>query len=294
MTRRGACLRGAANPEKAVLRYLLLLIATTVSLLVPGAGMTADPRFPDWPCAQIKVPEISVAAVWSGPSIDDVGTAWESDPAPRNLVARLAARRTPLDAAEAAISEFISGDAADRQEKGKLLFAGLFTILNQERSQVMNGLERFSRQQAAFANRIRVEISELRELQATPSGGSSMSWPTASTGIHAFSRSGARPSATPARCPCSSNNACLRWPERSSKRSSEAHSPECVAGLASSKGSPASCQPSVPSGYQMTPVYPHMIARFAAFHDIQQSRWQYITRDFARSPPAIRSKPIFR
>jgi hypothetical protein len=116
------------------------------------------------------VPEISVAAVWSGPSIDDVGTAWESDPALRNLVARLAARRTPLDAAEAAISEFISGDAADRQEKGKLLFAGLFTILNQERSQVMNALERFSRQQAAFANRIRVEISELRELQDTPGG----------------------------------------------------------------------------------------------------------------------------
>ena len=169
MTRRGACLRGAANPE-AVLRYLLLLIAATVSLLVPGAGMTADPSFPDWPCAQIKVPEISVAAVWSGPSIDDVGTAWESNPALRNLVARLAARRTPLDAAEAAISEFISGDADDRQEKGKLLFAGLFVILNQERSQVMNGLERFSRQQAAFANRIRVEISELREFQDIPGG----------------------------------------------------------------------------------------------------------------------------
>src|SRR3984893_19079820 len=95
--------------------------------------MTADPRFPDWPCTQIKVPEISVAAVWSDPSIDDVGTAWESDPALRNLVARLAARRTPLDAAEAAISEFISGDAADRPGKGKLLFAASFTPLNQVR-----------------------------------------------------------------------------------------------------------------------------------------------------------------
>jgi hypothetical protein len=160
-------LRGAANPE-AVLRDLLLLIAATASLLVSGAGIAADPHFSDWPCAQIKVPEISVAAVWSGPSINDVGTAWESDPALRNLVARLAARRTPLDAAESAISEFISGDAANRQEKGKLLFVGLFTILNQERSQVMNGLERFARQQAAFANKIRVEISELRELQDTP------------------------------------------------------------------------------------------------------------------------------
>jgi hypothetical protein len=84
------------------------------------------------------------------------------------LVGRLAARRTPLDVAETAISDFISGDATDRQEKGKLLFAGLFTTLNEERSQVMNGLERFSRQQATFASRIRVEISQLRELQDAP------------------------------------------------------------------------------------------------------------------------------
>ena len=130
--------------------------------------MAADPRFPDWPCAQIKVPEISVAAVWSGPSIDDVGTAWETDPTITNLVAQVAARRTPLDEAEAAISDFIAGDAGDRRQKAKLLFAGLLATLNQERSQVMNGLERFSRQQAAFADRIRLEIAELRELQDAP------------------------------------------------------------------------------------------------------------------------------
>jgi hypothetical protein len=44
----------------------------------------------------------------------------------------------------------------------------LLATLNQERSQVMNGLERFSRQQAAFADRIRLEIAELRELQDAP------------------------------------------------------------------------------------------------------------------------------
>lgn len=167
MTRRGDCLPGAANPEAAV-RYLLLLAPAIVWLAVHNAAMAADPRFPDWPCVQIKVPEISVAAVWSGPSIDDIGDTWETDPAIRNLVARLAARRTPLDAAETAIAKFITGDPADRQQQAKLLFAGLFAILNQERSQVMNGLERFSRQQAAFANRIRLEITELRELQDAP------------------------------------------------------------------------------------------------------------------------------
>jgi hypothetical protein len=149
-------------------RYSLLFIAVTIELALRSTAIAADPRFANWPCIQIKVPEISVAAVWSGPSIDDVGNAWEEDPTIRDLVARLAARRTPLDDVQGAISEFITGNAAERRQKAKLIFAGLFATLNQERSQVMNGLERFSRQQTAFADRIRLEIAELRELQDAP------------------------------------------------------------------------------------------------------------------------------
>jgi hypothetical protein len=167
MIRRGDCLRVAATPE-AVVRYSLLFIAVTIELALRSTAIAGDPRFANWPCIQIKVPEISVAAVWSGPSIDDVGNAWEEDPTIRDLVARLAARRTPLDDAQGAISEFITGNAAERRQKAKLIFAGLFATLNQERSQMMNGLERFSRQQTAFADRIRLEIAELRELQDAP------------------------------------------------------------------------------------------------------------------------------
>src|SRR5262249_11524598 len=142
-------------------------LATTVAveLALRGTSLAADPRFPDWPCAQIKVPEISIAAVWSGPSIDDVGNAWEEDAVIRDLVARLAARRTPLNEAQNAISNFITGNAAERGQKAKLIFGGLLATLNAERGQVMNGIERFSRQQTAFADRIRREIAELRELQ---------------------------------------------------------------------------------------------------------------------------------
>jgi hypothetical protein len=167
MIRRGDCLRVAATPE-AVVRYSLLVIAMTIELVLRSAAIAADPRFADWPCIQIKVPEISVAAVWSGPSIDDVGHAWEDDPATKDLVPRLAARRIPLDDAQRAISDFITGSVSERQQKAKLIFAGLFATLNQERSQVMNGIERFSRQQAAFADRIRLDIAELRELQDAP------------------------------------------------------------------------------------------------------------------------------
>ena len=149
------------------MRYCSLAIAAIIWLAVRHTAIAADPRFPDWPCAQIKVPEISVAAVWSGPSIDDVGTAWETDPTITNLVARVAARRTPLDEAEAAISNSLRAMLATGGKR-QAAFAGLLATLNQERSQVMNGLERFSRQQAAFADRIRLEIAELRELQDAP------------------------------------------------------------------------------------------------------------------------------
>src|SRR5262245_50768271 len=109
-------------------------MAVAIELGLRGTSLAADPRFPDWPCNQIKVPEISVAAVWAGPSIDDVGNAWEEDATIRDLVARLAARRTPLDDAQKAIADVITGSEAERQKKAKLIFAGLFKTLNDERS----------------------------------------------------------------------------------------------------------------------------------------------------------------
>jgi septal ring factor EnvC (AmiA/AmiB activator) len=147
------------------MRYWCLIMAVAAELSSRGAVLAADPRFPDWPCNQIKVPEISIAAVWTGPPIDDVESTWQADPAVVDLVARLAARRTPLEEAEKAISEFIRGDAAEREQKAKLIFAGLLQSLNQERSRVMNGIERFSRLQKGFADKIRSENRELRDLQ---------------------------------------------------------------------------------------------------------------------------------
>jgi hypothetical protein len=143
-------------------------IALASELVLRGMALAADPRFPDWPCSQVKVPEISVAAVWAGPAIDDVGNAWEEDAAIRDLVARLAARRTPLEDAQKAISDVITGTASERQKKAKLLFAGLFKTLNHERNDVMHGLERYFRKQREFSNQIRSTILQLRELQDGP------------------------------------------------------------------------------------------------------------------------------
>ena len=128
------------------------------ALLVVAASteccLAADSRYPDWPCAQAKVPEISLAAVWAGPPLDDVADKWKDDAKVSALVSRLAARRTPLDEAQKAITEFLAGSSTEKTEIGKLLFAGLFDTLNAQRSSVMSGLERVTRKQRELGNQL--------------------------------------------------------------------------------------------------------------------------------------------
>lgn len=142
------------------------------ALIIALSGTTAraaDPRYPDWPCTQAKVPEISLAAVWAGPPLDDAQNKWKDDARVSALVAKLAARKTPLDEAEKSVKEFLAGSAADKTMNAKLLFAGLFDTLNAQRSQVMNGLERVSRRQREAADKIREDTLQLHTLQgATP------------------------------------------------------------------------------------------------------------------------------
>jgi hypothetical protein len=143
---------------------------TMVCLLLAVVGspelcFAADPRYPDWPCAQAKVPDVSLAAVWAGPPLDDVADKWKNDAKVSALLPRLAARRTPLDEAQKAITEFLAGSTAEKIEMGKLLFAGLFDTLNAQRSSVMSGLERVTRKQREAADKIRTDTLALQALQ---------------------------------------------------------------------------------------------------------------------------------
>ncbi|MHC2629033.1 hypothetical protein ACVME5_001687 [Bradyrhizobium liaoningense] len=141
------------------------LLAALVIALSGTTARAADPRYPDWPCTQAKVPEISLAAVWAGPPLDDVQNKWKDDARVSALVAKLAARKTPLDEAEKSVKEFLAASGSDKTANAKLLFAGLFDTLNAQRSQVMNGLERVSRKQREAADKIREETLQLHTLQ---------------------------------------------------------------------------------------------------------------------------------
>ena len=155
-------------------RTTLRIVFGALVLLAPSApALAADPRYPDWPCSQAKVPEISLPAVWAGPPLDDVQNKWKDDSKVAALVTRTAARRLPLDEAEKEITEFLASIGNDKSNDkvtaGKLLFAGLFDTLNAERSTVMNGLERVMRKQREAADRIRADTVSLQTLQSEAS-----------------------------------------------------------------------------------------------------------------------------
>lgn len=146
------------------MRFPIAIPALLAVFATSGFCHAADPRYPDWPCPQAKVPEISLAAVWAGPPLDDVANKWKNDAKVSALVARLAARRTPLEEAQKEITEYLNS-SSDKTQSGKLLFSGLFDSLNAQRSSVLNGLERVTRKQREAADKIRTDTLALQELQ---------------------------------------------------------------------------------------------------------------------------------
>jgi hypothetical protein len=151
---------------RSVRRYSCAAIAVVACMARPAVAL--DPRYPDWPCQQLKVPGISIASVWSGPSIEAIDTAKPADPKQEELVPRLAARRIPIEEARKLIAEYVTGTNQEKQEKARALFAALYATLNAQRDEVMSGIERFSRKQKAMAGQIREETQKIREMQDRP------------------------------------------------------------------------------------------------------------------------------
>ena len=148
-------------------KFLRCIVGAIAACWIKPA-FALDPRYPDWPCQQLKVPGIAVASVWAGPSIEAGDKGKPVDTKQAELASRLAARRTPMEDARKLIAEYVVGTSAERQEKGTALFAALYATLDAQRDEVMNGIERFSRKQKAAADDIRREADKLREIQDKP------------------------------------------------------------------------------------------------------------------------------
>jgi hypothetical protein len=138
----------------------MLATLLLAGLLVSSTAFAQSEDSSDWPCRQVLIRRISLPAVWSGPSIE--GIDWHKDPTRAGLVARLAARRTPIEEAAKAIDELETNAGARKDRELVALFAGLYETLDRERTEVIDGLVRFGRKQRELAETIKAEQSTLR------------------------------------------------------------------------------------------------------------------------------------
>ena len=145
---------------------LAIACASTVTAALAAPPGSQDP---DWPCMQIKVPELSVASVWAGPPVDAYLANWSADAEVADLAPRLMQRRLSLEEAKVDIASFAEKAGAQKQPKLLALFAGLFDEANRERGSVLTGLDRFGHRQKELAASIRAENEKLQAMQSAAS-----------------------------------------------------------------------------------------------------------------------------
>ncbi len=140
------------------------------ALVVAFSGFpvaAADFSDPEWPCIQRKVLHMSVGQMWAGAPIDEPDLkAWRDVPDVAALVPVLAVRRTSEAEARTLVAQFAEASGDDRADKLRLLFAGAFSLIDRERSQIISGIGRYARTQSALSDGIEATQNELTELQA--------------------------------------------------------------------------------------------------------------------------------
>jgi hypothetical protein len=146
-------------------RFLCAIVALVIATLDPGARAEGPPGTGDWPCKQVRVPDVALAGVWSGPAIDAGSGVWRNDPAVADLVARLRPRRTPLPEAERLIAVFAAAAGEQRKARLLLLFTGVYEAMNDERREVVAGLDRFGRRLRGMAGEARAATDAMRAVQ---------------------------------------------------------------------------------------------------------------------------------
>src|SRR5580693_3004777 len=138
-------------------RGALLAIAIVGPLAPQALAQSRAKIDPDWPCQQIKTPTFSLASVWAGPPLDLSSQSWRDESDVADLKAKMAQRRVPIGDVESAIADFKAKAGSDANAKLLRAFAAAFDDLSQQRSQIIDGLDRIGRRQKALADRIRAE-----------------------------------------------------------------------------------------------------------------------------------------
>ncbi len=143
---------------------LLLALAATPALAQPKAD-------PDWPCVQRKVTTLSPGQFWTGPDLAAAASEWGSDNGAAALAQKIASRRTDLAEVDGLLDDYLAKlpDRGAREQGLARVYAGVFEVLNGERSKVMGGITRYAQGQRRMAERIREEADQISQTKDAPS-----------------------------------------------------------------------------------------------------------------------------
>lgn len=138
---------------------LVLFVAAASAWSVPAHAY--EPK-KDWPCVQVKVPDLSPAMMWAGPALTGPAADWRQSPKAGATAKKLIIRRY----GEEQVAQFVAGFAQqlngdERQIEMTRLFAASFDLVSAERRDIIAGIERFTRRQRELADNVRKTRAEL-------------------------------------------------------------------------------------------------------------------------------------
>ncbi len=133
-------------------------------LVVSALSVPAQAYEPkkNWPCVQVKVPELSPAMMWAGPELTGPAAEWRKSPNAGATAKKLVVRRydeAQVAAFIAAFSKQLSRD--ERPVEMTRLFAASFDLVAAERRDIIAGIERFTKRQRELADNVRKTRAEL-------------------------------------------------------------------------------------------------------------------------------------
>lgn len=153
-------------PAQRARSLLVAMSLSALAALLSATAAAAEPSDADWPCIQRLVPALAASQMWAGPLPEDGERASSPDGEIAELAHRLASRSMPFEETQAAIDRFADGLAPEERNAGLArLFHDVLQQINQERSQIIAGIKRYTRRQQHLADKITRDSQKLADLQ---------------------------------------------------------------------------------------------------------------------------------
>ena len=138
-------------------------------LLLVSATVPAQVIDPEWPCVQVLVPEIVSAVVWPKVIDESLIGVWKEDESLTAMVKKLSDLDEFTESERQLIADFAESVPEDsRADTLDMLADGIITLSNRRRTQYIEGIKRYTRQQISIAEQIVSTLNQLVELEAQP------------------------------------------------------------------------------------------------------------------------------